>query len=104
MHWMFDFRDVRTGRAERAFGLMPDQCNLLVHREESYQYVHFAGLPSLLFDLRDDPAAFRNRADDPAYREERLRCLHELMSWRMAHDYGALTGAHLGPGGVAGVF
>ena len=36
-------------------------------RGERYKYVHFAGLPPLLFDLHDDPHEFRNRAEDPAY-------------------------------------
>ncbi len=101
-HWMFDFRDVRLRAAEQAFGLESDRCNLLVHRGERFKYVHFAGLPPLLFDLRDDPGELRNLAGDPAYRDVRLACLEALMSWRMAHDYRALANAHLGPGGVVG--
>ncbi len=37
------------------------QCNLAVIRDASFKYVHFAGLPPLLFDLTKHPGELRER-------------------------------------------
>lgn len=94
--WEFDFRDVVTGDAERHFGLRSNQCNLAVLRDEAYKYVHFAGLPPLLFDLKADPGELRNVAEDADYAAVRLRYAERLLSLRAAHldqtlAYTALT-------------
>ena len=83
--WEFDFRDIANGAAERHFGLRPNECNLSVLRGERFKYVHFAGLPPLLFDLQDDPMELRNLAEDPAYLGERLRLAERLLSLRARH-------------------
>lgn len=83
--WEFDFRDVVAGQAERHFGLRSNACNLAVLRGERYKYVHFAGLPPLLFDVSNDPAELRNLADDPAYAAVRLDCAEKLLSLRARH-------------------
>ena len=53
--WEHDFRDVVAQRPEMALGLASDECCYAVIRDAHYKYVHFAGLPPLLFDLRADP-------------------------------------------------
>jgi arylsulfatase A-like enzyme len=83
--WEFDFRDVETGDAERHFGLRPQECNLAVIRDRAFKYVHFNGLPPLLFDLRDDPSETMDRAQDPAYAAIRLRYAEKLLSLRARH-------------------
>jgi arylsulfatase A-like enzyme len=106
--WEFDFRDVLTGDAETHFGLRSDQCNLTVIRDEAYKYVHFAGLPPLLFNLIEDPQELVNLAEDPAYLRIRLGYAEELLSLRAAHldqtlAFTMLTakGAIRRPGGYA---
>jgi len=83
--WEFDFRDVAGQAAELAFGLAPRQCNLAVLRDHAMKYVHFAGLPPLLFDLRNDPAETRNLADEPRYRNLRLAFAERLLAHRAVH-------------------
>ncbi len=56
-----------------------------------YKYVHFTALPTLFFNLVEDPAEFRNLADDPAYRSLVLEHAQTLLSWRMSHEERALT-------------
>ena len=98
VHWAFDFSDVRTRRAETALSLPSDWCNLQVVRTRAFKYVHFAGLPPVLFDLRQDPDELVNRADDPAARSTRLEGLDRLLTWRQRTEEHTLTGvlAHEG--------
>ena len=54
----------------------------------------------MLFDLERDPDELDDRADDPAYREDRLALTARMLSWRMEHDERVLTGMHLTRDGV----
>jgi arylsulfatase A-like enzyme len=94
-HCAFDFRDIVNQKAERGLGLTSDQCTMNVIRGERYKYVHFTALPPLLFDLEEDPAEFRNLADDPAYQGLMLEYAQKMLSWRMAHDERRLTNIKL---------
>ena len=67
VHWEFDFRDVAEQRAERWFGLPSTRLNLPAIRNERYKYVHFAGLPPLLFDLEGDPDSLHDLAEEPGH-------------------------------------
>ncbi len=100
-HWEYDFRDVRRGAPEAALGLSMDQCTLAVQRGQRYKYVHFCGLPPLLFDLEKDPGEFHNLADDPAHAGIVLACASRMLSWRMENAERTLTHHHLGKGGLA---
>ena len=92
VHWSFDFRDIRTRRLERQFGLPSDWCNLQVVRTERLKYVHFAGLPPVLFDLAEDPHEMINRAADPAASSLRLEGLDRMATWRQRSEERTLTG------------
>ncbi|MBX5000711.1 alkaline phosphatase family protein [Rhizobium lentis] len=83
--WEFDFRDIVQGEAERHFGLRSNECNLAVIRDARFKYVHFTALPSLLFNLRDDPMELNNVAADPAYAAIRLEYAEKLLSLRARH-------------------
>ena len=98
-HWELDFRYFGEP-GEPILGLRPDQCALNVLRGERYKYIHFTALPPLLFDLRDDPGEFINRAADPAYHEVLVDCVQKLLSWRMNHDERVLSNTLLSPQGV----
>ena len=62
-----------THVAEDLLGLTMEQCTLDVIRDDRWKYVHFAGLPPLLFDLEADPDQFVDRADRPGLRGGRGR-------------------------------
>lgn len=97
--WEFDFRDIPNGDAERHFGLRSHRCNLAVMRDDQFKYVHFAGLPALLFDMREDPAELRNLAEEPAYLPVRLQYAEKLLSLRAAHLDQTLAYTELTDGG-----
>ena len=101
-HWEYDFREVTSGRAQEALGLDLDDCNMSVIRDEAFKYVHFTGLPPLLFDLAADPGELNNLAEDPAYLGARLRYAEKLLNWRARHLERTLTGVELTPEGLRG--
>jgi len=84
-HWEYDFRGIAKRRAETHFGLDSDLCNMAVYRNAAFKYVHFAGLPPLLFDLDADPGELVNVADHPDYLRIRLDYAEKLLSWRAGH-------------------
>jgi hypothetical protein len=55
-------------------------------RTDRLKYVHFAGLPPVLFDLRADPAELDNRISDPASQSLRVEGLERMMTWRLRHN------------------
>jgi len=85
VHWEFDFREVATQRAENWFGLPSTKLSMAAIRSDKWKYVHFAGLPPLLFDLENDPGNLTNLADDPAFAGVRLEMAEKLLSWRAEH-------------------
>lgn len=97
--WEFDFRDVATNVAEEALGLKSNQCNLAVLRDQSFKYVHFAGLRPLLFDLKTDPGEMRNLAEEPAYLATRLHYAEKLLALRAEHLDQTLAYTELGHDG-----
>jgi len=90
---------VASGVPQRALGVDLDDCSLAVIRGERWKYVHFAGLPPLLFDLEEDPAELRNLADDPAHLATRVEMAEKLLAWRSRHLDRRLTSLSLTPGG-----
>jgi arylsulfatase A-like enzyme len=62
-----------------------------VIRDERFKYVHFAGLPPLLFDLQSDPGEFTNLAASADHKSTALAYAQKLISWRLAHEDQTLT-------------
>jgi arylsulfatase A-like enzyme len=94
-HFEYDFRDIVGQGPETALGLTSDQCQLCVIRDREWKYVHFPALPPLLFNLREDPHEFVNRAGDPACREVMLAYAQKMLSWRMEQADRTLARTHL---------
>lgn len=100
VHWEYDFREIGTTEVEDKLGLTVDTAQLCVLRDRAFKYVHFTGLPPLLFDLARDPSELENRAGDPDYAAVRADYAGRMLSWRMAHADRTLTGWNLvAPGG-----
>ncbi len=99
-HWEYDFRDPTDDTAEKDLGVSLHQCAMNILRGERYKYVHFAGLPPLLFDLEADPSEFTNLANDPAMMPVLLEMTQKMLSWRMTHDEQTLTHMAITPDGV----
>ncbi|GGB60174.1 sulfatase [Tistrella bauzanensis] len=99
-HFEFDFSDPVTSAAERALGLSSDLCGLAVLRGQRFKYVHFAGLPPLLFDMVADPHERRDLAGDPDHAAVALDCAQRLLSWRLAHADRSLTRYRGSPDGL----
>lgn len=99
-HWEYDFRNPVDDTAEQDLGLSLHQCSMNIIRGRRFKYVHFAGLPPLLFDLEADPGEFRNLANDPAMMPVMLDMAQKMLSWRMTHDEQTLTHVAITPEGV----
>jgi len=100
VHWEFDFRDVAGRTAEGWFDLPSTRLNLATLRTERWKYVHFAGLPPLLFDLEADPGNLNNLAEQAEYLPIRLQLAEKLLAWRAEHLDQSLALSELTPRGV----
>ena len=96
----FDFRDIAKAKAETHFDLPFNRCSLAVIRDAVFKYVHFAGLPPLLFDLSADPDELNNIADDPRFRETRLAYAEKMLALRSAHLDQTLAATTVTPEGL----
>ena len=95
-----DFREVVTQRPETALGLTSDECCYAVIRDDRFKYVHFAALPPLLFDMRDDPHETTDLAGRPEMQDVLLRYASRLLTWRLTGADRTLTNMALTPDGV----
>ena len=95
VHWEYDFRVFA-----RRFSIPLELANLTVHRTATEKYVHFSGLPSLFFDLVEDPLELRNLANDPTHAPRVLESANALMSWRQATSEQLLTSKLATPTGM----
>ncbi|MFN4089814.1 MAG: phosphoric/sulfuric ester hydrolase PehA [Alphaproteobacteria bacterium] len=100
VHYEFDFRDVFYSQPQTGLGLKLDQAALAVVQDEHYKYVHFAALPPLFFDLRDDPHQFVNLAAEPAYAGLVRDYAQKMLSWRIEYADRTLTGYRATPRGL----
>lgn len=99
VHWELDFRDTVTGRAEAELGLDIDSCNLTTIRDARWKYVHYAGLPPLLFDIAKDPDETTNLAEDPAHAVVVRTMAQKMLSWRMRNADRTLSHILITPQG-----
>jgi len=99
-HAEFDLRSPYDGDDKAPLGLEMQKCMANIICGERYKYVHFAGLPPLFFDRKDDPDEFIDRSNDPAYQERILEYAGKMLNWRMEHDDPALTNMHLSKDGL----
>ncbi len=95
-HAEYDLRSPYDYREKPPLGLDKSKCTVNIIRGERYKYVHFAGLPPLFFDLKEDPNEFIDRSHDPAYLQRMLEYAGKMLTWRMEYDEAALTHFHLG--------
>ena len=99
-HWEYDFRPMAPHHKEHRFGLNPNQCNMSVLRNNEYKYVHFSGLPPLLFNLQEDPGETKNLAGLADVNKIQLECAENLLSWRAEHLDQSLALSALTPDGL----
>ena len=100
LHYEYDFRDVFYSEPEEVLGLGMDESSLCVVQDERYKYVHFAALPPLFFDLKEDPHEFVNRAEDPACAALVRDYAQKALSWRLKHADRTLTHFRSTPSGL----
>jgi arylsulfatase A-like enzyme len=100
VHYEFDFRDLYYSQPESSLGVAMDKCALAVVQDHDFKYVHFAALPPLFFDLRNDPGQFVNRADDPAYAARQGEYAARMLNWRLGFADRTLTGYRATPNGL----
>ncbi len=93
-HWEYDFRDAGF---EDTLGLTLETCSLNVVRGVDTKYVHFADLPPLLFDLRNDPGELVDLAQDERHQLRMADYSRRLLSWRMRHTDKTLSHLRVTP-------
>lgn len=104
VHWEVDFRYMEPSWGyeppDEKLGIRFEECGFNVIRDENYKYVHFTALPSLFFDLKNDPDELNNLAEDPTYKTLILKYAQKMLSWRMTNDERTLTHLMVGPTGL----
>ena len=100
VYFEHDFRTVVTHRAERALGIESDACSYAVIRDRQFKYVHFAGLPPLLFDMENDPDETTDLAGQANMATTVLAYARRMLDWRLRHADRTLTNMALTKDGV----
>lgn len=86
VHYEFDFRMPESNFVEQLFGLRQDQCSISTIRDHAGKYVHFSGgLPSLFFDLTEDPAELTNLSGSTEHAAQILDYAQRLLAMRDEH-------------------
>jgi arylsulfatase A-like enzyme len=99
----FDFSESHYSKFVKEKILTPEECSLICIRTSKWKYVHFPSLPSLLFDLENDPLEMKNLAEDKKYYEIKNELLSELLSHRLRHQDRQLSSLQVSKEGVARV-
>jgi arylsulfatase A-like enzyme len=73
---------------------------MVAMRTDNWKYVHFTGLPPVLYDLANDPDELHNVAAEPAYRTLLAGAAQQMLSWRIAHADIAMTRLCASPAGL----
>ena len=99
----FDFSEKHYSNFVNESILSPEECNLICIRNDKWKYVHFPNLPSLLFDLDNDPMEMNNLAEDKNFIDIKMKLLSDLMSHRLRHQDRQLSSLQISKDGVARV-
>ena len=99
----FDFSEKHYSNFVNESILSPEECNLICIRNDKWKYVHFPNLPSLLFDLDNDPMEMNNLAEDKNFIDIKIKLLSDLMSHRLRHQDRQLSSLQISKDGVARV-
>lgn len=79
----WDFRFYRSGLQ---LSLPMDKCRAWMVRDDSFKYIHFNGLPNMLFDLEKDPKELHNVAEQPHYQKVVTEYQRRLLEWRQSYE------------------
>ena len=99
----FDFSESHYSQFVKDKKLTPEECTLICIRTNKWKYVHFPSLPSLLFDLENDPKEMKNLADDKNYQEIKNSLLSKLLSHRLRHQDRQLSSLQISKDGISNV-
>jgi len=91
VHFEFDLRAGYPDPSGAPMGLHYDAGGMAALRDRDWKYVHFASLPPLLYDLRNDPHELHNLAGDPAHAATLARYAQRMLDWRMRAAERTLT-------------
>jgi len=87
-HWEYDFRD---SQYDAVLGTALETSVLNVVRSVDTKYVHFAGLPPLMFDLANDPGELVDISNRDGEQRRVADYSRRLLSWRMSHTDKTLS-------------
>ena len=99
----FDFSENHYSHFVKDLKLSPEECHMICIRTEKWKYVHFPSLPSLLFDLENDPLEMNNLSEDRNYYKIKNKLLSDLLSHRLRHQDRQLTSLQITNNGVESV-
>ena len=99
----FDFSESHYSQFVKEKKLTPEECTLICIRTNKWKYVHFPSLPSLLFDLENDPKEMKNLAGDKNYQEIKNSLLSKLLSHRLRHQDRQLSSLQISKDGISNV-
>ena len=99
----FDFSESHYSQFVKEKKLTPEECTLICIRTNKWKYVHFPSLPSLLFDLENDPQEMKNLAKDKNHQEIKNNLLSKLLSHRLRHQDRQLSSLQISKDGVSNV-
>ena len=85
VHWEYHFKSPPENPFSGPMGISEDECMLSVIRDERYKHVFFPSLPSLLFDMVNDPGERRNLGSDPAFSAVEREYLAKQLTLRILH-------------------
>jgi arylsulfatase A-like enzyme len=100
-HFEFDLRGGWPDPARMDGAIPEDAGPMVAMRTDHWKYVHFTGLPPVLYDLAADPGEMRNVAAEPSYRGLLAEAAQRMLSWRIAHADIAMTRQCATPAGLA---
>jgi len=101
VHTEYDFRMPTSTIIEDLLGIRQDQCSVSVIRDRAGKYVQFGGgLPSLFFDLIDDPGELVDRGGEPDRAGQMLGYAQRLLRMHMEHTDPRLANHRATPFGA----